>query len=313
MAWRAQRDPAYLRALVDRPPSSLGAALWRALSQTPRLLLVFFLGVVLVGFTILLWAMLDPTQPRLGGDAARFGCVFSVVTWWTALVIVEICLVGVREAAALPWPGAVPNTTGATLRLVALWLAGFFVTMIHPAIVAVLITLVLGQILCGGGLRDALRSAATARWGLRSLRYGGAISTPAKLASLSGTLGRRALRGRRDAGDQTIAIIADGVVARVGGQDGPILMIDAATHLCVVADARSDGGGYRSAGVELSSGGLPIWLFADAPDDVLHQRFAQLRSRIRMGGFLDRLYLAVFVLGGAACAAYGIALYLVAR
>ena len=303
-------DTTYLRAVVERPQATFWQALGRGLVQLPRLALFLGLGAVTVTFIGALALTMRETLRGAAFDRMSIGVLLW--TWGAIVLLAELCVLAVRDAAGLAWPGAAPSAVSLLLRaLLGLAMIGILSAASIDRVTLFSLELSFGAVLFAWWLPSALRGIHTCRWGLRSLAAGGAPSSPGRLATLRGRLGRRLVVGRLERDAAAVTLRGDGELARLERRpDDVLVQLDGPEQaLCVIAEAHVDDGGYRSAGVRLDAGGLPLWILAA---DGVEARLAGFRARLRLAARLDAFHVGAAVLGGVLVALYLLAVLLAA-
>jgi len=305
-------DASYARAVVERTERTAWMHLFRGLAQLPRLALLIGLGLLTVVMGTTLYRDLSASYFGVGKDFDRTTLGVAVWTWGAIVLMVELCVLAVRDAADTPWPGSAPSTGGLFLRATAgSALLGVFEASGLGIVTVLFIVVPCAYLIYAWSLPAALRGLVSSQIALRSLRTVGEPISPGRLATERGKLGRRLVTGRIDTGEGVLSVAGDGGVARLDARDLPsLIQLDAPPQpMVLIAEAHVDDGGYRSGGVRLETGALPIWLLAAAGAPA---RIAGFRGRLRLAAFLDGIYVATVTLGAVFFAAY-IALAKIAR
>jgi hypothetical protein len=295
-------DRLYLRAVIERPRATFFESLWTGLMQLPRLALLLGFGALTLAMARALGRQLLDLRTEHLLDRASFGMALCV--WGSGVLLVELCVLAVRETAGLAWPGTQPSTISLFMRgLLAMTMVGIFGATDLGLLPTTLVELAIAVPLFAWSLPAALRGLHTCRWGLRSLATTAAPSSPGRLATLRGRLGRRLVVGHLEPGEGALTLRGDGEMARLErSAEGEVVQLDGPPQpLCVIAEAHVDDGGYRGSGVRLDSGGLPVWVLA--AEDV-RERLAGFRARLRLAALLDGASVAAVGLGAVLYAGY---------
>jgi hypothetical protein len=295
-------DPLYLRAVVERPRATWFQSLLTGLLQLPRLALLLGLGALMVTMGATLVRNLRGWTLVTGLD--RTGLSMALWVWGAGVLLVELCALALRDSAGLAWPGTRPTTLSLFLRaLLGLTMLGIVCASGLGLLSTAIVELALGLPLFAWSLPAALRGLHTCSWGLRSLVVPAEPSSPGRLATLHGRLGRRIVVGHLEPGEGALTLHGDGEVARLDrSAEEDVLQLDGPPQpLCVIAEAYVGDGGYRGSGVRLDARGLPVWVIAA---DGVRDRLAGFRARLRLAAVIDAGYVGAVVLGGVFYASY---------
>jgi hypothetical protein len=267
-----------------------------AVRQSGRLLLAFVIGWVVLASTqfwpeclsMRPYFMIEPMLLLSGGFAFLF---------------IELLGVMARGFVGLPYRDAETTGVGIAARAFVAPCLLFSVAGASWGLAGGVLQGGIALVLLAWNLPSTLRSVRDLGLGLRSLPTRCAAVTPGALSARGpARLGRQIVVGQRHS--ETLGVEAEGATARVAPEDAAWLSdldrrFDHGPErprvgaIAIIAEATSDGDGYRGSGVRLTAGGLPMWIL-DAHDAAPCVR--AYARRLGLARFVDRVVVGCAIL-----------------